>query len=39
MKKLSKGERLYIFVRRHFVEDVLFRNSKLHLEQIVENLR
>jgi len=35
MKKLGSSERFYIYIRRHFVEDILFHKSRLHLEQIV----
>ena len=36
MKKLSIGHKIYLWMRRNWVQDLLFKNSTEHLTEIVK---
>ena len=36
LKKLGLVERVYLYIRRNFVQDILFKHSQMHLEDMVQ---
>ena len=39
MKNVGKCQKIYLWLRRNFVVDILFRKSDDHLDDIVEQLK